>query len=414
MPAANIEINAVASTGTDVPINVLVQLSNADVGGETTYAWTILDQPLGGTDALSNPAIEAPTFTPTREGSYLVRLVVNAGTGTEAIAYAVISVLQMRTAERIPAAGETLERSTARGWATAVGRILQLADRTATDSNVVLAAAGAGVAVGSMVRIDATTRVLMSGLFGEVRVPEATLATATTAAAVSGQLGVVIATCDGAGIAAGVAVKVRVLGLVENVEAGAAAVGDFVFVSDLGAPSLTAGTVPVIVGRVVYIDGFGQYRWVIVPTTRLVRRVTCAHEAHMLDGSGSWTLTGAGTASMYWLSVVGSATGLHYPLKVNVGEVLYRLEADVVVANVANLVTAQLVKGRGLGGGGALSGLATSPAALGDQTWNIIPTAPLALPAELPAGYAFWLYPQTNAGGNARAIGNVTAYVRPA
>lgn len=412
MPAADIEINAVNTTGTDVAINVAVQLSNADVGGEITYAWTILDQPEGGAVALSNPAIENPTFTPTLEGSYFLRLVVNAATGTERIAYAVVGVVQSRSNLRIPAAGEALEHDTVDGWKTATARWHQLADRQ--EGGIVIAAAGVGVAVGSIVRLDSATRLLLTGLPGESRVPEATLATATTAALVSGPLGVVIATCSGSPIAAGAAVKVRVRGLVENTEAGAPTVGDFVLVDNLGEPSLLyTATVPVIVGRVVFVGG-GVYRWVVEPAVRLERRVTTPIDAAILDASGSWAIGGPGTAALYYVSVVGSASGLHYPLGVNVGEVLYRLEADVAVANVANLVTAYLTKVQGLGGAGVQAAVATSPATIGFLTWNVVPGVGLVLPQELPAGFAFYLYVSTNAGGNARAIGNVTAFVRPA
>ena len=40
MPQAKIEINGTAGSDEDLPINVLVQLSNEDVGGEVTYTYT--------------------------------------------------------------------------------------------------------------------------------------------------------------------------------------------------------------------------------------------------------------------------------------------------------------------------------------------------------------------------------------
>ena len=47
MPQAAIEINAVEASDENLPIDTLVQLSNNDVGDETTYLWEIVSQPPG-------------------------------------------------------------------------------------------------------------------------------------------------------------------------------------------------------------------------------------------------------------------------------------------------------------------------------------------------------------------------------
>ena len=118
MPAAQISINGVPGSNADLPINTLVQLNNVGIGGEVTYAWSILDQPIGAADALSNPAIVNPTITLKKEGSYLIRLVVNAGLASEKIDTRVAAVKHLKTRLRVPAAGEKLEVDVVDGWAT--------------------------------------------------------------------------------------------------------------------------------------------------------------------------------------------------------------------------------------------------------------------------------------------------------
>lgn len=410
--AANIEINAVASTGANVPINVAVQLSNADVGGEVTYAWTILDQPEGAANALSNPAIENPTFTPLKEGSYRIRLVVNATLISEATAYAVVSVLQLRSNERLPAAGEILERDTARGWATAQNRLSQRVDKLIGDSNLVLAVASSAVSVGSIVRLDVGSDLLLTGLPGEVRAPLAELAEAGGMDTLVGRLGVIERTCSGGSIGGGVAVLVRIAGAVELVEAGSPAVGDFVLVDDSGEPTLsfTAPTHPVIIGRVIWSSA-GAYRWMISDAYRLDRRITSPLEGRDLGGSGTWSLAGDGTDAVAWFTSNTAASGLHLPLHVHAGEVLYRIEAAINQGSTSALMRAVLTRGFH---NGAASGSHDSPAVAGISEWNIVPPSGLVLPQELPKFTSFWLWMRsTGAGGTARALGCITAYVRP-
>src|SRR3989304_312459 len=124
MPQSLIKVNAVVGSATNLPINGPAQLDNQNGGGETTYTWSILDQPEGTIDSLSSTSIQNPTFTPKKEGSYLVRLIVNQGQPDEQRNAVVCSVRQLKTLRRIPAAGETIEADTARGWATDVNRFL--------------------------------------------------------------------------------------------------------------------------------------------------------------------------------------------------------------------------------------------------------------------------------------------------
>jgi hypothetical protein len=413
MPAADIEINAVASGGVDVPINVPVQLSNADVGGETTYAWQILDQPEGAADALSSPAIENPTFTPRKEGSYLIRLVVNASTPTEAIDTAVVSVVEFRTGERLPAAGELLERDTVRGWATAVNRQLRRVDRLRGDAGIIAATATAGMAVGSIVRLSSAIDTLKAGLPGEEIVPRAALLGAASA---YGLVGVIVAVCDGGSIAAGKLVLVRVSGLVEFTEAGAPVVGDLVYVDNAGEPTLTAtsATHPRLVGRVVWTDG-ANYRWVINGFDgrwAIERRTTNPTEG--VAGAG-WAIAGGTTGDLSWSTTTAPGTALLMPIHAGPQEVIYRVEAVLQQGSTTSLVDATLTRGTATPGGGAVGNAVTSAGTAGAQTLNVAPGAgALVLPYQLDKNEIVWCqFGANGANGTDRRVGAITAFVRP-
>jgi hypothetical protein len=414
MPAAVIEINAVAVTSSTLPLNTPVQLSNQDIGGETTYAWTILSQPDGSpVDVLSNPAIENPVFTPTREGSYLLRLVVNAGGGVnEKIGYAVVGVVMLRTQLRMPAGGEILQYNTVVGWAFAVNKWLEMLDKLRGDSNVVICTATAAMGLGSIVRYASATDIIKPGLYGQETVMRAALATATTVAAVTGELGVVIAVCDGTSIGAGKLILARRFGMSEIRPSGTPTVGDFVLIDNLGGPSLLyTATVPRIVGRVIEVSG-GFYTWVIEPGHILERRPTSALEFEIWSGS-SWTTIGggAGASGPAFNTTSGSAAGLHAPLKVNQGEVLYAVTLDIDQDTVST-ITALLSRGNYVAGV-TQSDAMVSPASATPQIWNIVPTGALVLPAELTADNAFWLFISTTGAGN-KIVSGATAFVRPA
>lgn len=310
MPAAVIEVNGVAGSNDNLPINVLVQLSNQDVGGETTYAWTVMDQPEGAADALSNPAIENPTITIKKEGTYRLRLVVNAATASEVIGYATIAVRHLRSFEREPAAGELLETDLVRGWAKAQNRISRHALNGATDGNL-LACLNAGVgalALGTIVKIiDQGT--IKTGLPGEERLPGCTAVAATVGWHVTGTLGVVVVSPDGTAINAGEVAIVRVLGLSEIAVAGVPAINDPVYVSNAGLPALVAGTYPRVIGRVVQVSG-GNYRWMVEGTR--YRKGIVPRQFHpsgrtfgasWTPAGGGWLAAGAGGAFVMGLDV---------------------------------------------------------------------------------------------------------------
>jgi hypothetical protein len=259
MARALISINGVDAQFAAVAIGSVVMLTNHDEGGETTYAWTILDQPEGTADVLSSAAIESPTLTVNKEGSYALRLVVNQGTGTEVIQTAVVAVLDARTGERIPAATESTESGLSKGWALALNRVLAHVLRAAADANIVVAQTPGSIAIGTIVQLTgiATVNVATPSVFTVTQI-----ATALGTAAQPGRLGIVV---DGVvpGITtAGALVQVRILGLVPLNGTGSPAVGDRVFLGDTGQPSLVVGTVPRVIGHVVASSG-GSYQWVI-------------------------------------------------------------------------------------------------------------------------------------------------------
>lgn len=263
MPAANIEINGVASSNDNLLINSIVQLSNNGTGGELTYFWEILDQPDGTPDALSSSTIQNPTFTPRKEGSYLLRLTVNENTPFERVNTRVAAIRQLKSNERIPAATETTEVDPLHGWKTALNRQLARLDAVLGDANLITAVCSASgtPSVGDMVAFTGMATI-KTGLPGQADAVVVQQALATSATLTSGPLGIVVGTPSGAPAAANALVLVRVFGLVEVGGSGSPAVGDPVFVSDTGQPSLSSGTNSRQVGRVVEIGG-GSYRWFV-------------------------------------------------------------------------------------------------------------------------------------------------------
>jgi hypothetical protein len=266
-----IQINGVTQTSAVVTIGSTVMLSNNDEGGEVSYAWTIVDQPDGAPDPLSNAAIQNPTFVPGKEGSYAIRLVVNQSLGTEDIQTAIVAVLDARTRERFPAATETTEVSMTRGWAQAVNRILIRSMREyASGGATVIAQTLGGITVGKIVNFRGIASI-NAGTTAAGTVPVISLAAATTAESVSGRLGVLTAGVIPGQTLFGNLVIVQTFGTPGSPPFAASgtpsAIGDPVYVSDTGSPSLTPGTNQRKIGRVVTLSdavlGSGFYNWCI-------------------------------------------------------------------------------------------------------------------------------------------------------
>lgn len=256
MPQALITVNASVGSNISLPINNVVQLNNQNSGGELTYSWSILDQPPGATDSLSSVSLQNPTFTPKKEGSYLIRLLVNQGMVTEQEDRVVCAVKQLKTLQRIPAAGETTEADSSDGWTTSENAMLRAMDALLSDPGIIVGVnASGGVRVkGEIVRATASS-VIKAGLPGQETVPGFSLATAAVLAQIDELLAVVEGAPDGtASVANGGLMKVRYIGRFSNV-AGAPAVGDTVYVTDAGIMSTVQGTIRRRVGSVMSVGG---------------------------------------------------------------------------------------------------------------------------------------------------------------
>lgn len=244
-------MNAVPGSNAALALNVLVQLDNQNAGGETTYTWSILDQPPGAIDALSSVSVQNPTFTPKKEGSYLIRLVVNQGAVTEQEDRVVCAVKQLKTLERIPAAGETTEVDSADGWSTSYNSYLRRVDTLLGDPGIFVGvnASGGILARGDVLRATASS-VIKTGLPGQETLPGFSKALATTLGQVDEPLVVCEGAVDGSASVANLGLmKVRFLGRYATLTgAGVAVVGDSVYVSDTATMSLTPGTVKRKVG----------------------------------------------------------------------------------------------------------------------------------------------------------------------
>jgi hypothetical protein len=296
MPQAKITLAGTLATGAafgptagsqlNAKINALVNCDNINVGGELSYTWAILDQPPGGAaDALSSVSVQNPSFTPKKEGTYLLRLIVNQGLPTEQEDRVVLAIEQLKTLERIPAAGETTESDTSEGWALSMNSLLRRVDTLLSDPGILVGVNGSGgtLTQGQIVRAISTAT-LKATLPGVEVVPGFTLATAATLAEVDEMLCVVVGTPGGATGVPGVGtpeqrlMKVRYIGrIAAQVIAGPAVVpGDIIFVNDSGALSSTQGTVRRRVGSSmgtgstvdVWFDGVGGADLDLTPIDR--------------------------------------------------------------------------------------------------------------------------------------------------
>lgn len=241
MPQADIEINAVASSNEDLPINTLVQFSNNDVGDESTYAWSIISQPPGAADAFSSLIIENPTLTPLKEDTYLVQLIVDQGLAGESVDRKLFRVRRLKTDAALIAVSETTQ-GTQNAWAYPQNETLGKILNRIYDGIIIVAQASEPLTVGATVELSATT-IIKSGLPGAERVPNASNINATDPNVVSKIVGIAVGQPNGStSVTTNDMVLVRMEGLFDVAHTGTPAVGDFVFMNDSGVLSLTPGT----------------------------------------------------------------------------------------------------------------------------------------------------------------------------
>ena len=260
----------------------------------TTYTWSLLSQPAGPNDSIVGSG-QTVSFTPTKEGSYLVKLIVDIGLPSESSSQLIAAVRELETGDRIPAIGETTENSANDGWANPVDAILERVTRF-VDAGVLPGVAGAaGLAVGDVVYAsDVAT--LAAGLPGERVVASWTKAEADSIAAMQGVYGVVAGSVEGGTIASGDVITVRTLGLYQGVPYGSApSVGDPVYISDTAGLALTRGTIERQIGTVCAVDtGAGTYDVMVGPAPAEIVPPDLFAKTYFVATSGS-DVTGDGS-----------------------------------------------------------------------------------------------------------------------
>lgn len=265
MAQALITINAVTGSnppnGTALVIDTVVALDNINNGGEVSYLWEFLDRPEGSTAAFSSSTVQNPTFTPDCEGTYLIRLTVNAALATESVNTVIAAISQMKSGIRIPAAGETTEEDTARGWAEDVNRGMQMLDNLRADPGYITGYAGAALARGQVVYISGMT-LIKAGLPDEEYIPTFNKALANNASRMVLPLYIVQNLIDGGtSVLANSIFFARDKGICGPIATLSSTAGTAVYVSDTGTLSLTPGTNPRRVGTIAYTDGT-TYDWI--------------------------------------------------------------------------------------------------------------------------------------------------------
>lgn len=258
MTQALIQIDGVTGSnppnGVALVLGATVAVTNVNNGGEVSYLWEWLDRPENSAAAFANPAVQTTSFVVDVEGTYVIRLTVNAARADERTDTVIAAVNQILTEDRIPGALETTQANTLRGWAEAVNRWLKRLDRLAADSGSVIHPVVNGASRGQVVHCDQTTTI-RTALPEAATVPGFALALASSLTHVQQPLYVVEGQPDGgAVVSAGVLGVLRAVGLFGPL-VGAPALGDPVYVDDTAAVSLTPGTYTRRIGTVVWTDG---------------------------------------------------------------------------------------------------------------------------------------------------------------
>ena len=233
----------------NIPLGATVQLKNET--SATSYQWALVTQPAGlpldtftgAPPPGSSSDDPEPSFVITKEGSYLIRLIINDGLADEAQGTIICAVKELQTGNRIPAAQETTEVDPDEGWAVeAVSDILQRVTRL-TDSGFFVAKAMEALAPGNVVHLSGIGTIA-TGLPGERSIPLVKIAHGGWLVDIDGPLGVMVGNTAGQSleVTAGELCRVMIYGAIPAYALGAGGnVGDPVYVNNAGQLSLTAG-----------------------------------------------------------------------------------------------------------------------------------------------------------------------------
>lgn len=158
MPRARIKINGTVGSDLALPLGVAVTLSNDNVGDESSYTWELASKPSGSAAVLSSATAASPTFTPDLDGSYLVRLRVDANESTEDADGVVAAVPLAATGLRPPAQRERGESDTAAGrtagdgWSPEIIALVRFVNDHVARGGDCLCTSDPGIAVGKWVQ----------------------------------------------------------------------------------------------------------------------------------------------------------------------------------------------------------------------------------------------------------------------
>lgn len=112
----------------EVPASTLVTLSNLNDTGVAAWAWTLRDKPAGSAATLSASNVASPTITPDIEGEYLIELITYRDAAMTVFDGSDTQVVGIRYAGPyawlLPAAGQTNQRDSGKGWKVELNAIL--------------------------------------------------------------------------------------------------------------------------------------------------------------------------------------------------------------------------------------------------------------------------------------------------
>lgn len=265
MTQAVVQIDGVTGSnppnGVALSLGATITVTNVNNGGEVSYLWEFVDRPENSAAAFASPNVQTTTFVADVEGTYVIRLTVNATLADEAVNTVIAAVYQILTLDRIPGATETTQANTVRGWAEAVNRWLKHLDRFRADSGTSVVTITSGASRGQCVTPESYAP-LRSGLPEQSDSLACGLALGTTLAHVRSAIYVVEGTpAGGAVVGVGALGVVRREGLFGPLT-GAPSLGDPVYVNDASQVSLTPGTYSRQIGLVVGVSGPDYYCYV--------------------------------------------------------------------------------------------------------------------------------------------------------